>query len=149
MNKVVFTLILMMILIGCNLNESQDADKESIVDVDFSEVGERLTIDIDSTNVNEIIIRTTMTDEHPSVKVLLQRSEIDDLINLLNNLEGEKVADDNSNGWQYWILLDGYSISIMGNRFVMNNEVYKIDSLFYIKIKELYNNSIEEAKKYP
>ena len=150
MYKFIITLSLALIFVGCSSNETQEvSDVEHTLDTGISEVGEPLIIDVDPLEVSEITIRTTMTDEHPSVKVLVEREEIENLVNLINSLEGESILDDHSKGWQYWIIFDGYSISIMGNRLEMNTEVYRIDSLFYVKIKELYSKSIEDAKKYP
>ena len=148
MYKYFFVLLITIIVFsGCKLQEEVDTNVNS--DVDILEIGKPLVMNIDASIVDEITIRTTMTDEHPSVKILVQRDEIDSFISELNYLKGERIADDDSKGWQYWIIIDGYNISIIGNRFELNDKVYRIDSLFYIKVKELYNNSVEEGKKYP
>lgn len=144
MNRYIAITLILLLLIGCNNNEVSDNTNE-----DLSYVGDQLALEIDPSQIDRVTIRTQMTEEHPSVKVLLVEDEIHKLIELFNNLEGERIEDDKSKGWQYWILFDGYDLSISGSRLEVNNEVYRIDSVFYIRIKELYEQSVEDDKKYP
>lgn len=143
MYKYLTVTVLIILLVGCTMQ-----NKEEIDDKDLN-IETQLEINIDASIVDKIVIRTTMTENHPSVKVFTQRNEIEDLINELNNLKGKGIVDDQSKGWQYWIIIDGYDINIMGSTFMLNNDVYEIDALFYMRIREIYENSVEEAKKYP
>lgn len=144
MNRYIAITLILLLLVGCSNSEVSDNTNE-----DLSYVGDQLALEIDPSQIDRVTIRTQMTEEHPSVKVLLMEDEIHRLIELFNNLEGERIEDDKSKGWQYWILFDGYDLSISGSRLEVNNEVYRIDSLFYIRIKELYEQSVEDDKKYP
>lgn len=143
MNKYIAITLILLLLVGCSNEANVNTDE------DLSYVGEQLDLEIDPSLIDSVTIRTQMTEDHPSVKVLLVEDEIEELIELFNNLEGERIEDDDSMGWQYWILFDGYDLSISGNRLEVNNEVYRIDSYFYVRVKEVYEQSVEEDTKYP
>lgn len=105
--------------------------------------------EIKATEISSISIRTQMT-ENIKEKVTTDEEDINKIVEFLEEIEGNKISrDEKANGWQFWILFEGYNITIIGDKLKINKDVYTVSSSTSIEFMKIYEEIKVEAHTHP
>lgn len=105
---------------------------------------------IDSSNINKLIFKSIEDNKY---KVIDKKEDIENVINFINDISGEKTESKSINDWNFLIQTSGvdsnHSIIIEGDIMNVDEEWYKIDSQEVEKLKDIYNELRYEEKNIP
>ena len=105
---------------------------------------------IDSSNIDKLIFKSIEDNKY---KIIDKKEDIENVINFINDISGEKIESKSINDWNFLIQTSGvdsnHSIIIEGNTMNVDEEWYKIDSQNVEKLKDIYNKLNYEEKVIP
>lgn len=137
-------------------NYSGDLSKSAQKDAAESRISEFSLNDelsynfVDSSNIDKLIFKSI---EYNKYKVIDKKEDIENVVNFINDISGEKTESTSLNDWNFLIQTSGvnsdHSIIIEGDIMNVDEEWYKIDSQDVEKLKDIYNELNYEEKNIP
>lgn len=105
---------------------------------------------IDSSNIDKLIFKSIEDNKY---KIIDKKEDIENVINFINDISGEKIESKSINDWNFLIQTSGvdsnHSIIIEGDIMNVDEEWYKINSQQVEKLKDIYSELNYEEKVIP
>lgn len=105
---------------------------------------------IDSSNINKLIFKSIEDNKY---KIIDKKEDIENIVNFINDISGEKTESKSINDWNFLIQTSGvdssHSIIIEGDIMNIDEEWYKIDLQEVKFLKDIYDSLAYEEKNIP